>query len=126
MTQQSKFTPGALAAAKTIWLEVGRQGKDEWVAQAAAIIDSKARVGEMYELLETLADQAEYAISQGAIPGYARNPLVYWAKKARCIKAEIDGEQQSPAIWWCMDCHSLTEIVEDKCGNCQGETLHVW
>ena len=39
--------------------------------------------------IKNLADQAQYAISQGQIPPYARNPLAYHIKLSRSLYSAV-------------------------------------
>ena len=77
----SKFTPGALRAAKII-LEGGHWNFDV----CAEIIDRQTKAPEMYELLE-LAISQERELEHGVYEVVAKV-----AAEARRIKAAIDGE----------------------------------
>ncbi|KKK96392.1 hypothetical protein LCGC14_2663210 [marine sediment metagenome] len=95
----SKFTPGPWKVVSTPITWQIRDATDEVITESwdyHPLPDANARLiaaaPEMYELLSSLADQADYALTQGDVPKYARNPLLHCIRESRQLKAAIDGE----------------------------------
>ena len=83
MTQPSRPSAGAMRAASKIWLNVGRQGKDEWITQAGYIIDRETGMAELLEAAQWTRDTLRAMVSDHMIEKEVRGLLL-----VRCNKLE--------------------------------------